>query len=179
MTGKVAERFETEVVGHMRALFRYGLRLAGNTTDADDMMQETLRLALDKRSEFREGTDIRAWLFSIQFNVHRHMLAKKVRRAVRETSNDAAMEAYPQLPTQYDRMVFLEAGEMIETLPRDQKSALYLVVFDGLSYSEAAGVLDCSEGTVKSRVARARATLCEMLNEHEPAPEPAMRMKAF
>jgi RNA polymerase sigma-70 factor (ECF subfamily) len=127
-----------------------------------------MRKALDMRSQYKEGTDIRSWLFSLQFNAHRSMIKATVRRRTRETFDPDAAEAYPTPANQEDYLLYTQAEGLIEQLPRDQKQALYCVVFEGLSYQQTAEKLACSEGTVKSRIARARACLIEKVQEHEP-----------
>jgi RNA polymerase sigma-70 factor (ECF subfamily) len=162
------DKFGDELVRYMPDLYRYALSLSGKTTDADEIVQETMRKALDMKSQYREGTDIRSWLFSLQFNAHRSMIKQAVRRRTRETFDPDAAEAYPVPANQDDYLLYTQAEELIEKLPRDQKQALYCVVFEGLSYQQTAEKLACSEGTVKSRIARARACLIEMVHEPEP-----------
>jgi RNA polymerase sigma-70 factor (ECF subfamily) len=167
--------FGRELVTHMADLLRYAMLLTRHRGDAEDLVQETLRKALDLQAHYTPGTNMRAWLFAIQTNAHRDERKRRAKLAVRETSDDDALARYPQPASQLDRVFFAEAEDSIELLPPDQKRALYLVVFDGLSYSEAAERLACSEGTVKSRVSRARAALAEMLRQPEPSQEPRFR----
>lgn len=167
MRGKSANKFEEDLVTYMPDLYRYALSLSGKKFDAYEIVQETMRKALEHRSTYKEGTDIRSWLFSLQFNVHRSMIRDSVRRRKREIFNPEAVEAYPMPANQYDYLLYTQAEQLIEKLPRDQKQALYCVVFDGLTYQQTAEKLDCSEGTVKSRIARARASLIEMVREPE------------
>ncbi|MCV9965141.1 RNA polymerase sigma factor [Pararhizobium sp. BT-229] len=169
MRVKVDDRFGDNLVRYMPDLYRYALSLSGKTIDAEELVQETMRKALDLRSQYKEGTDIRSWLFSLQFNAHRSMVKQAFRRRNRETFDPDAAEAFPTPANQYDYLLYMQAEELIEQLPRDQKQALYCVVFEGLSYQQTAEKLACSEGTVKSRIARARAFLIEMTAE--PAPQ--------
>lgn len=169
MRVKVDDRFGDNLVRYMPDLYRYALSLCGKTIDAEELVQETMRKALDLRSQYKEGTDIRSWLFSLQFNAHRSMVRQAFRRRNRETFDPDAAEAYPTPANQYDYLLYTQAEDLIEQLPRDQKQALYCVVFEGLSYQQTAEKLACSEGTVKSRIARARSFLIEMTTE--PAPQ--------
>lgn len=160
--------FEESLVRHMPDLKRYAVSLCGQVLDPDDLVQETLRKALAYRDRYEIGTDIRAWLFAMQFNAYRTMTRSHVRLRARETHNPDAIDMFPTLPNQFDYLLFSQAEDLIEKLPRDQKQALYCVVFDNMSYQQAAVALACSEGTVKSRLSRARAALLEMVNEPEP-----------
>jgi RNA polymerase sigma factor (sigma-70 family) len=168
MREKIEDSFGDNLVRYMPDLYRYALSLSGKTIDAEELVQETMRKALDLRPQYKEGTDIRSWLFSIQFNAHRSMIRRAFRQRNRETFDPDAAEAYPTPANQYDYLLYTQAEGLIEKLPRDQKQALYCVVFEGLSYQQTAEKLVCSEGTVKSRIARARAFLVEMTSEALP-----------
>jgi RNA polymerase sigma-70 factor (ECF subfamily) len=170
------DKFGEDLVRYMPDLHRYALSLSGKTNDAEELVQETMRKALDLKSQYKEGTDIRSWLFSLQFNAHRTMVREAFRRRNRETFDPDAAEAFPTPANQYDYLLYTQAEELIEQLPRDQKQALYCVVFEGLSYQQTALKLACSEGTVKSRISRARSFLVEMTSE--PAPQPRLAANA-
>ena len=165
------DKFGEDLVKYLPDLHRYALSLCGKTMDAEELVQETMRKALDLKSQYKEGTDIRSWLFSLQFNAHRSMVREAFRRRNRETFDPDAAEAFPTPANQYDYLLYTQAEELIEQLPREQKQALYCVVFDGLSYQQTAEKLACSEGTVKSRIARARAFLVDMTSEPDLEPQ--------
>lgn len=171
MKSRGGDVFGDALVQYWPDLYRYALALARKTADAEEMVQETMRKALENRASFKEGTDIRSWLFSLQFNVHRTMLNVAVRKRNREAYDPLAFEAYPTPTNQDDAVLFTEARDLIERLPREQRHALYEVVFKGKSYQEVAKLLDCSEGTVKSRISRAKTALQAMVREPEPEPE--------
>lgn len=168
MKSRAGDIFGEALVRYWPDLYRYALTQCSRGAEAEELVQETMKKALELRSLFKEGTDIRSWLFSLQFNAHRTMIKAAVRKRNRETFDPDAMDAFPTPANQHDYILFSQAEELIERLPREQKQALYLVVFDGLSYLQAAEKLDCSEGTVKSRISRAKASLQEMANEPEP-----------
>jgi len=165
------DAFGNDLVRYLPDLRRYAMSLSGRTADAEEIVQETMRKAMELRDTYRPGTDIRPWLFALQFNAHRSFVKEAVRRRTRETYEPAAAEAYPVPASQEDYILFSEAEELIERLPRDQKSALYCVVFDGMSYKQAATKLECSEGTVKSRISRAKDALLAMVRDSEPEPQ--------
>lgn len=160
--------FGDALVRYWPDLHKYAMSLCRKTAEAEELVQETMRKALENRANFTPGTDIRSWLFSLQFNAHRSMVKIAVRKRAREAFDPEATAAFPTPANQEDYLLFSQAEELIERLPRDQKQALYCVVFDGLSYQETATRLACSEGTVKSRISRAKSALQEMANEPEP-----------
>jgi RNA polymerase sigma-70 factor, ECF subfamily len=162
------DKFGDDLVRHLPDLIKYAFSLCRNEPEAEELVQETIRKAMEKRDDYREGTDMRSWLFALQFHAHRGLVRDSVRRRSRETFDPEAAEAFATPASQYDYMLFTQAEDFIEKLPREQKQALYLVVFDGLSYQQAAERLAVSEGTVKSRISRAKNALQEMANEPEP-----------
>lgn len=174
MRKNTEDGFGDSLVRFMPDLYRYAMSLSGKSIEAEELVQETMEKALALRSQYQDGTDIRSWLFSLQFNAHRNMVKRAFRRRAREAFDPEASEAYPTPANQYDYLLYTQAGQLIEELPQEQKQALYCVVFEGLSYQKTAEVLACSEGTVKSRIARARAFLVENTSEFAPRRQAAV-----
>jgi RNA polymerase sigma factor, sigma-70 family len=164
---RAAEEFEQELVDELPSLFRFAMSMTRNRNEAEELVQETLAYALEKRDEFTSGTNIRAWLFKLQSFLDRNSKRKAYRQKVlsRGQIEDPETAAVP--PSQLDRIMVGEAEKAIETLPLEQRQALFLVAYDGKSYDEAADILECSAGTVKSRVSRARQRIADMIHyEH-------------
>ncbi len=161
------EEFNRELVRECPNLFRFAMSMTRNRAEAEDLTQETILVALEKQSEYELGTNMKAWLFKLQVLINKNNRRRLMRQrmlsdGVFEDMTEAAMP-----PSQIDRLMFNEAAHAVEGLPVDQKQALYLVVYDGKSYDEAADILACSAGTVKSRVSRARARIAEIIQyEH-------------
>jgi RNA polymerase sigma-70 factor (ECF subfamily) len=139
------------------ALRRYARALTRDIDRADDLVQDCLERAIAKRGLFRPSGPVRAWLFTILVNLHRNSL-RGARRRGDVVDFDSVPE--PSVPApQPGHLALAELDRAIGTLPLDQKEALLLVTLEGLSYQEAATILDIPIGTLMSRLGRARATL--------------------
>lgn len=162
-----SEEFNRELLSEYPNLFRFAMSMTRNRAEAEDLMQETVLLALVKHDEYELGTSMKAWLFRLQVLIDKNNRRRVVRQRMLSDGNIEDPETAAVPPSQFDRLMFKEAAHAVETLPIDQKQALYLVVYDGKSYDEAADILACSSGTVKSRVSRARARIAEIIQyEH-------------
>ena len=117
--------------------------------------------ALSKRESFQEGTNLRAWLFTILrnnfFSTHR----KKGREV--EDAEGAHAATMITIPDQHDKLVHQDLQAALARLSPDQRDVIILVGAEGMSYDEAAAALGCAVGTVKSRVNRARNRLAELM----------------
>ena len=141
------------------ALRRYAFALARNSAEADDLVQDCLERALSRWSLRRADGDLRAWLFAIL----RNQFVNAYHRTKRPGTQVAA-DPDAQTPAGQDRTLELgDALAALDLLPEDQKSLLLLVGVEDFSYAEAAEVLGIPEGTVMSRLSRARKRLREIL----------------
>ncbi|SNS44612.1 RNA polymerase sigma-70 factor, ECF subfamily [Sphingomonas laterariae] len=157
------EAFKTElasVIPHLRA---FGRSLSGNRDLADDLVQETLMKAWAARQRFQAGTNMRAWTFIIL----RNLFLSQMRRARFKGEWDEITAARVlAAPASQDRHV--ELGDLQRALlhlPQPQREALILVGAGGFAYEEAAEICGCAVGTIKSRVARGRVALEQLLND--------------
>lgn len=146
------------VIPNLRA---FAVSLCGNLDRADDLVQETLVKAWSNIDSFVEGTNLRAWLFTILRNIY-YSEYRKRRREVADPDGAFASKL-ATAPAQGGHMDLLDFRAALQHLPSDQREALILIGASGLSYEEAAGVCGCAIGTMKSRVNRARSRLAEML----------------
>jgi RNA polymerase sigma-70 factor (ECF subfamily) len=147
------------VIPNLRA---FAMSLCGNLDHADDLVQETLVKAWGSLDSFVEGTNLRAWLFTILRNIY-YSEYRKRRREVADP--DGAFAAnLATAPAQSGHMDLLDFRAALQQLPSDQREALILIGASGLSYEEAAGICGCAIGTMKSRVNRARNRLAGMLS---------------
>jgi RNA polymerase sigma-70 factor, ECF subfamily len=147
------------VIPNLRA---FAVSLCGNLDRADDLVQETLVKAWSNIDSFVEGTNLRAWLFTILRNIYYSEYRKRRREVADPDGAFAAKLA--TAPAQSGHMDLLDFRAALQQLPSDQREALILIGASGLSYEEAAGVCGCAIGTMKSRVNRARIRLTEMLS---------------
>ena len=146
----------------------FAISLSGNVDRADDLVQETILRALANIDSFQPGTNMSAWLFTILRNLFRSEYRKR-RREVEDATGMYA-ESMKSQPEQGSRLEFEELRAALAQLPDDQREAVILVGASGFSYEEAAAICGCAVGTIKSRVARARETLLEMLEGRQPLP---------
>jgi RNA polymerase sigma-70 factor (ECF subfamily) len=146
--------FNTLLIGHMPRLRAYAIYLTRNSAAADDLLQETACKALRGRHQFTIGTNFTAWAFRILRNEFFSSLRRSKHTVL---PIDALPEGtFSKAAEQEDIIFSCEVVLMMEKLQPDQREVLQLVCGAGLSYTEAAAVIDCSIGTVKSRLWRAR-----------------------
>lgn len=157
------DRFLDEVESAVPALRRYARGLCGNADRADDLVQDCLERAIRKRGLFVPVGPVRAWLFRMLLNIFRNDLRYQQRRGEVVALDGLALEPSTP-PSQPGRMALIEMARAIEALPPEQREALLLVVLEGLSYAEAASILEIPQGTLMSRLSRARASLKAMTN---------------
>jgi RNA polymerase sigma-70 factor (ECF subfamily) len=146
------------VIPNLRA---FAISLCGNLDRADDLVQETILKAWNKLGSFVEGTNLRAWLFTILRNIYFSEYRKR-RREVAD-SDGALAAKLATAPAQNSHMDMLDFRAALNRLKIDQREALILIAGSGLSYEEAASICGCAVGTMKSRVHRARKRIAEIL----------------
>lgn len=147
-----------EVIPHLRA---FGRSLSGNRDTADDLVQETLLKAWAARARFHAGTSMRAWTFTIL----RNLFLSQMRRArFKGEWDDLTAERSLAAPASQDGSVDLsDLQRALMMLPQNQREALILVGAGGFAYEEAADICGVAVGTIKSRVARGRVALEEIM----------------
>jgi RNA polymerase sigma-70 factor, ECF subfamily len=156
--GEFGERIEAAIP----ALRRYARALTRDAETADDIVQDTLVRALRSEHLF-VGGDTRAWLYTILTNLNRNRLRALSRRPILAPlqDHDAA--------TSGSESGHRDIARALDELAEDQRSALLLVVLEGLTYREVAEVQGVPIGTVMSRLARARAQIKAYLDGERPA----------
>jgi RNA polymerase sigma-70 factor, ECF subfamily len=156
---------------HAPSLRRFARRLTRNHADAEDVMQDTLLRALEKRGELREPGRLRAWLLAIVRNSwlnSRRGLRSKLE--VLQGGQSAGIEHGDRGDLErevLDRSLTDELLLALQALPEEWREALWLREVEDLSYEEIARVLNCPLGTVRSRLARARAAAAAWLGKGE------------
>ena len=164
---EVARRahFEAEALVHLDALYSFALKLARARDDAEDLVSDTILRAFERWEQYRRGTNIRAWLFTILYHAFvsrkRRIDAREVSEGDGETGwspKDAVGEADPE-GRFYDSFLDDSIVHAIDALPADYRTAVVLSDIQDLRYAEIAEVLGIPEGTVKSRLFRGRRLL--------------------
>jgi RNA polymerase sigma-70 factor, ECF subfamily len=152
-----------QLIALLPRLRRFARALARNTDDADDLVQRALERALERAGQARADTPLGGWMFSIVRNAWIDELRARTRRA----RLLAPAEAVEQIPdaSQAALAQVLSVQEALACLPEEQRSAVALVLIEGLSYKEAAHVMQVPIGTLTSRLARGREALQQMLGD--------------
>ncbi|MEM1343900.1 MAG: sigma-70 family RNA polymerase sigma factor [Pseudomonadota bacterium] len=152
---------EDDLVAHLPELRAFARGLTRDAVAADDLVQETLMKAWTNLDKFQAGTNMRAWLFTIQRNTF-YTLARRRKWEVEDAEGTHAARLV-QKPAQEGAVALRDFETAFAKLPSEQREALTLVGAAGMSYEEAAEICGCAVGTVKSRVNRARLRLTEEL----------------
>lgn len=139
-------------------LRRYARALTRDSIRADDLVQSCLTRAVAKRHLWQEGTDLRAWLFTILHNLY----VNDVRRSAREGATVAVEDEASVLTVEPNAMAALELRDLhraMGRLPEEQRQVILLVGLEGMRYENVANILNIPIGTVRSRLSRGRNTL--------------------
>jgi RNA polymerase sigma-70 factor (ECF subfamily) len=160
--------FRQHLLAAIPKLRAFALSLAAHADYADDLVQETLMKAWNHQNSFQEGTNIKAWLFTILRNEYFSQLRKR-RREVEDADGDYAGSVMTP-GGQESQLDMADLRIALQKLPDDQREAVVLVGASGFSYQEVADICHVPVGTVKSRVNRARNKLAVLLG-HDAPPE--------
>lgn len=153
---------DSEVLeAELPALRRYALALTRDPTHAEDLVQDCLERALSRWWMRRRSVSIRPWLFRMMRNIHVSQWRRASRRGTHEAIDDMIDPPAIQAGQEHSAALNRTLAQ-VNGLPEDQRMPLILVAVEGLTYQEAARVLDIPEGTVMSRISRARARLREI-----------------
>lgn len=150
------------LVDHLPALRAFAVSLTRNGAAADDLVQDTIVKAWTNIDKFQAGTNLRAWLFTIQ----RNTFYSDRRKAAREVPDVGGFFAarLSEKPEHDGRLQMSDFKKAFAQLADEQREALTLVGASGFSYEEAAKTCGCAVGTIKSRINRGRKRLQELLN---------------
>jgi RNA polymerase sigma-70 factor (ECF subfamily) len=142
---------------------------------ADDLAQETYLRVFRALKSFRRESSARTWLLSIA----RRACMDELRSRIRQRRRDAQLvDLHREQAVAHDVAEQVEAEALLSHLDTDRRSSFVLTQLLGLSYEEAAQVCGCPVGTIRSRVARARAELIEALGADPAAPPRPARASA-
>lgn len=166
-----AGAFSTLVRKYRRRILKISLRYTRNDADAEDAVQETFMKAYRGLNHFRGDAAFSSWLYRIAVNSAKTVIALRARNSRMVSSGAEEMEHADATFTELDTPEKLALTEeicgvvnsAIADLSDDQRMAIVLREFQGLSYSEVATAMSCPIGTVRSRVSRARDALDERL----------------
>ncbi|MCG8493341.1 MAG: RNA polymerase sigma factor [Sneathiellales bacterium] len=146
----------------------YATALTKEPDSAEDLIQEAVRKALSAAQVPEEPEALRPWLFRIIRNLHIDILRKEKTRL--EYSADVARLSEEERPQQDTVLNNILVRQALIEITDNEREILYLVDILGLKYSEAAKVLEIAEGTVMSRLSRARRSMLERIEQTNVAP---------
>lgn len=156
MTADIRE----EIIEFLPRLRRFAISLAGNVTDADDLVQDVCVRALDRAHQWRPGTRLDSWMYRIAQNMWIDKVrSEKTRNTVKQTIETQPDEMRAAHNPAEDRLVLEAVRKGIAELPDEQRVVVALVCINGLSYGDAADITGVPIGTVMSRLSRARKVL--------------------
>ncbi len=162
--------FEEEAVIHIDALFGIAVQMTRNTRDAEDLIQETYLKAFRFFGSFRQGTNCKAWLFSIMRNTFINNY-RKIKKAPEEVEYDKISPFYESIKDNgfqtgftpedhfFTDILDAEVQKALDGLPDEFRLTVVLADLEGFSYKEIADILGCPLGTVRSRLSRGRKQL--------------------
>jgi RNA polymerase sigma-70 factor, ECF subfamily len=157
----ISPDFRDQIIAAIPSLRAFGLSLTARSDRADDLVQETLMKAWKYHDSFQEGSNMKAWLYTILRNEFYTQIRKR-KREVEDAdgfySNKVAVHA-----EQDGHLDIADLRTALAKLPEDQREAIILVGASGFSYEEAAEICSVAVGTIKSRVNRARVRLADIL----------------
>jgi len=165
---------------YKRMVYRLAMQITKNHADADDVMQEVFIKVYRSIRTFRKGAAFETWLYRIAVNEALNFVKRRKRQ--RESALEAASEAEYEAITRYraqianDPHVHAEKAELrhhvteaVNNLPPKHRTVVILHEFEALTHAEIASILNCSEGTVRSRLHYARKKLRTMLKSYVDA----------
>ncbi len=168
-----ADAFEALVLEHQNKVYSLALRMVGNEEDARDMAQEAFIRAFNSLGSFRGESKFSVWLYRLTSNICIDFLRGRAKRRTVSLSreDEDGDEGELEIPDErFSPEAGLERSELreavrrgLEQLTPEYREILLLREINGLSYDEIGRALNLEEGTVKSRIFRARKKLCEIL----------------
>jgi RNA polymerase sigma-70 factor (ECF subfamily) len=168
--GPAARAFEEVLTEHLDGLFRTALRLCqGHEADAEDLLQDTVLRAFNSYAQLREPSAARSWLFTILSRTHLNRVRTSRRRAemvsadLDESAFEAALAEWAPVSSPAENAETWQLGEQlvqaVDGLPPELRSVVLLVDVEGFTQREVAAMQGVPEGTVASRLFRARRQL--------------------
>jgi RNA polymerase sigma-70 factor (ECF subfamily) len=154
------------MVNLLPRLRRFARALTQVSSDADDLVQLTVEKCLRERAQWATGTKLDSWMFTAMRNawIDETRLRSR-RRESADGADEAEQVADGSVASEDLKVQAMSVQAAMAALPSDQRVVVALVLVDGMSYQEAAELLGIPEGTLTSRLSRARATLLSKLNE--------------
>jgi RNA polymerase sigma-70 factor (ECF subfamily) len=166
------DRFAMDLVEQMPVLHRGALRLTRHEANAQDLVQDTLTRALERRAQFQPGTNLRAWLFTIErslfingYRRRRHVAWLGSLENEEQRDAESALARPSAEETMLEGWVDEDLCGALAALPEHYREVIVLRDVAQRSYAQIAAQLDCPPGTVMSRLHRGHALLRQLLEQ--------------
>jgi RNA polymerase sigma-70 factor (ECF subfamily) len=159
------EDFEAVALPHLKDLYRTASRVVGDASEAEDLVQEAYFQAWKSFDRFEAGTNCRAWLFKILFNVISHYRRKRFGLKLASTAEDDLEDTLRYEPPVRQDISDEDVLSALQKLPEKYRQVVLLADVQEFSYKEVADTLRIPVGTVMSRLSRARTQLRVELSE--------------
>ena len=173
-----AARFERDALPFLDQLYGAALRMTRNASDAEDLVQETYAKAFAAFHQYKDGTNLKAWLYRILTNTFINSYRKKQREPQQSGAEDvedwqlARAESHTSTGLRsaeveaLDRLPDSDVKEALANLSDEFRMAVYLADVEGFAYKEIAEIMDTPVGTVMSRLHRGRKLLRSLLEDY-------------
>lgn len=171
----ISDEFKINLIKSLPKLRRVGrgilLKYGLNPDQCDDYVQDTVCVALSRADKYEEGTNMVGWLLTIFTNCALNQVKRERTRRSYLSMQEKLVENDFQQPTQSDNLRFEEITEVFDSLPKEMRTILNLVCFQGRSYKETAELLGTNVGTIKSRASRAKQEFAKAMRQKEKKAE--------